>query len=181
MYRNCEDPWLQDASIGLEEEVALLLLQKQRYRNVLDIACGKGRFTNDVHRVTGAATVGLDISPTAAAIARSRFAHIHFLAGDAGSLPFPNSSFDLVVSSQLLWYVAPRLREVFDQVRRVLRPGGHFLIVQTYYPAGEQKYATEIMTGPSDLVRLLPFRPIATMDVNRFTAHRFVALTERLP
>lgn len=79
MYRNCPDPWHQDEVQPLAEDIALLLLSKRRYQGVLDIGCGKGRFTNHLKCATGASVTALDISPTAIQIARSRYPDIEFL------------------------------------------------------------------------------------------------------
>ena len=54
MYRDCPDPWHQDELPPLAEDIALLLLSKRRYQRVLDIGCGKGRFTSRVKATTGA-------------------------------------------------------------------------------------------------------------------------------
>ncbi len=181
MYRDCPDPWYQDSSVIVEEEIALSLLKKYSYRRILDLGCGKGRFTNTLQRATETDVTAVDISPTAIGIAKSRYPQISFLPASAAGLPFADASFDLVVSCHMLWCVMPQLQSVFEEVRRVLKPGGHYLILTKYYNPGEQKFATEIMTCPEDLIRILPFRPFCCLDVNRFSDHRFVTLSERVP
>jgi len=79
MYRNCPDPWHQNGVQPLAEDIALLLLSKRRYRRVLDIGCGKGRFTSRLKSATGASVTALDVSPTAIEIAQSRYPDIEFL------------------------------------------------------------------------------------------------------
>jgi ubiquinone/menaquinone biosynthesis C-methylase UbiE len=81
----------------------------------------------------------------------------------------------------MLWTVMPQLSAVLEEVRRVLKPGGHYLVMNSYYKPGEQKFATEIMTCPEDLMRLVPLKPVCSVDVNRLSDHRFVSLLERLP
>jgi ubiquinone/menaquinone biosynthesis C-methylase UbiE len=181
MYRDCSDPWLQDSGPSEEEDIALHLLERYSYRRVLDLGCGKGRFSGRLQRATQAPVIALDIAPTAVQTARLHHPEISFLAASAASLPLSDAQFDLVVSSQLLWYVIPTLPQVFAEVRRALRPGGHYLILQTYYAPGKQQYAKEVMTGPDDLLRILPFRPLHRVEKNRHGDPRFIALTERVP
>jgi ubiquinone/menaquinone biosynthesis C-methylase UbiE len=44
---------------------------------------------------------------------------------DAQSIPFPDSSFDAVVANHMLYHVPDR-KKAIAEVRRVLKPGGHF-------------------------------------------------------
>jgi len=53
---------------------------------------------------------------------RSRFS-INLLEADARALPFPDETFDVVVSAFVLRNLAD-IRRGFDEMRRVLRPGG---------------------------------------------------------
>src|SRR5499426_2649343 len=70
---------------------------------VLDIACGTGN-TALMARARGAVVTGVDLTPALLAIARTRAAEagyddITWQEGDAESLPFPDGSFDVLVSS----------------------------------------------------------------------------------
>src|SRR5215813_6589764 len=69
---------------------------------VLDLACGTGN-TTLMARARGAVVTGLDLTPEMLAIARQRAAQagyddIMWKEGDAESLPFPDGTFDVVVS-----------------------------------------------------------------------------------
>jgi SAM-dependent methyltransferase len=70
--------------------------------------------------------VGLD--PDLASLRRHRLSAFDRACGLAEHLPFPGGSFDLVCCSWVLEHVA-RPGEVFDEVARVLAPGGHFIFV----------------------------------------------------
>lgn len=93
---------------------------------VLDLACGTG-----VVAVTaaqrGAKVRGLDLSPALVAHARENAAlaevAIEFLEGDAEALPYPDASFDVVLS-QFGHIFAPRPERVTQEMLRVLKPGG---------------------------------------------------------
>lgn len=181
MYRDCADPWQQDAIEPVSEEAALSLLRRPLPRRVLDLGCGKGRFTQKLKQATGAAVTAIDVSPTAVHIASSRYPGIRFMAADVPPLDFPDGSFDLVVAAELLWYVLPKLKELFSEVRRVLEPSGRFLVLQTFYQPEQQKYGREVMSGPADLVGLLPFEVAHQVECDRFTNYKWVALCRRTP
>ena len=83
--------------------------------------------------------IGLDQSQAILAAAQEILHHelstllrrrIALCAGDAGHLPFPNATFDLVVSFSALEHIpdANARREAFAEVARVVRPGGHVAI-----------------------------------------------------
>ena len=176
MYRNCADPWNQDSVQPLAEDIALFLLSKYRYQQVLDLGCGKGRFTKRIKSTTGAFITALDVSPTAVRIARSRYPDIEFVVGAVPPLEFSDHSFDLVVSAELLWYVLPKLSVLFAEIKRMLRPDGHYLIVQQFYNAEEQQYGKEIMQTPEELISMAPFRVIHHIEMDRISNHKLVAL-----
>jgi len=179
MYRDCSDPWQQDAVAPLSEEVALSLLGRQPHRSVLDLGCGKGRFTQRLKEAAGAPVTALDISPTAVQAAASRYPGIRFLTAEIPPLPFADGEFDLVVAAELLWYVLPKLEELFSEVRRVLSHSGRFLILQTFYQPGRQQYGREVMSSPADLLRMLPFELLHQVECDRLSNYKWVGLCRK--
>jgi ubiquinone/menaquinone biosynthesis C-methylase UbiE len=98
---------------------------------VLDVACGTGN-TALMARARGAVVTGLDLTPDLLAVARTRAAEagyddITWQEGDAENLPFPDGSFDVVVSSCGLMF-APDQQKVANEVARVTRRGGRIAI-----------------------------------------------------
>jgi SAM-dependent methyltransferase len=93
---------------------------------VLDVACGTGVVAVTAAR-RGAAVTGLDLTPEllqeARQNARLASVDIDWHEGDVESLPFPPSSFDVVVS-QFGHMFAPRPEVAVDEMLRVLKPGG---------------------------------------------------------
>jgi SAM-dependent methyltransferase len=105
---------------------------------VLDVACGTGN-TTIVARARNAVVTGLDLTPELLAIAQRRAARegyddIEWMEGDAESLPFPDGSFDVLVSSCGLMF-APDHQAVADQAARVTRKGGR-VAIQAWTRAG---------------------------------------------
>lgn len=93
---------------------------------VLDLCCGQGNVTEALaksgHNVTGA-----DFSAKMLSHARKRLPAGNFVEADAQDLPFEDESFDAVVCSFGLMHV-PDQPKALSEVRRVLRPGGRFIM-----------------------------------------------------
>jgi SAM-dependent methyltransferase len=95
--------------------------------NVLDVATGTGVVAITAARA-GARVTGLDLTPELLDQARenARIAQVPqvvWTEGDAENLPYPDASFDVVVS-QFGHMFAPRPEIAVTEMRRVLRSGG---------------------------------------------------------
>jgi len=93
---------------------------------VLDVACGTGNAAIPAARA-GARVTGLDLAPPLLEAGRRKAAEagveVEWVEGDAESLPFPDESYDVVVSTFGHMF-APRHRVVTDELTRVCRKGG---------------------------------------------------------
>ena len=102
---------------------------------LLDMACGIG-FISHAMTIKGYDCRAFDISDAAIERARRIARSLgqdesHFTAGDENVLPtYETGSFDVVLAMGYLRYLTPEQQEfVYAQVRRVLKPGGLFIIV----------------------------------------------------
>jgi ubiquinone/menaquinone biosynthesis C-methylase UbiE len=99
--------------------------------DALDAGSGTGFLALELaargHRVTG-----IDFAPSMVARAREKAAamglSVRFDQGDAEDLPYPDGSFDLVISRHVLWTL-PHPERALDEWRRVLRPGGRLAVI----------------------------------------------------
>jgi ubiquinone/menaquinone biosynthesis C-methylase UbiE len=93
---------------------------------VLDVACGSGNTTLAAarrrNRVTGLDLVGGLVERAKARAAAEGF-EIDFVTGTAEQLPFPDSSFDYVLSTFGVMF-APDQQRAADELLRVCKPGG---------------------------------------------------------
>jgi SAM-dependent methyltransferase len=94
---------------------------------VLDVGTGTGVVAITARRL-GAQVTGLDLTPELLAQARAGAASaghddIAWQEGDAEALPFPDASFDVVLS-QFGHMFAPRPEVALAEMLRVLKPGG---------------------------------------------------------
>lgn len=104
---------------------------------VLDVACGAGQTAIPMSRA-GAKVTGIDIAPNlieqARARARAENLDARFDEGDAEMLPYPDGSFDIVLSLIGAMF-APRPELVAAELKRVCRPGGK-IIMGNWTPSG---------------------------------------------
>jgi ubiquinone/menaquinone biosynthesis C-methylase UbiE len=108
-----------------------LVIPKGGPLDALDVGCGTGFLALELaahrHRVTG-----IDFAPAMVARAREKVAAqglaARFDQGDAEHLPYPNGSFDLVISRHVLWTL-PHPEAALDEWLRVLRPGGRLAVI----------------------------------------------------
>jgi ubiquinone/menaquinone biosynthesis C-methylase UbiE len=103
-----------------------------RVGRVLDIGCGPGLMTEALVE-RGGEVWGLDFLESALAWARAEAEkaswgdRAHYVGGDAQALPFSAATFDTVIAMGVLEYLSDAHRFV-SEVRRVLRPGGLFVV-----------------------------------------------------
>ena len=90
------------------------------------MGCGSGLFTHLATK-TGAEVIGVDLAQGLLDLARLRNPQISFLQEDLETLPFKDNSFDIVAGFNSYQY-ADSFGKALKEARRVLKPGGRFLI-----------------------------------------------------
>jgi ubiquinone/menaquinone biosynthesis C-methylase UbiE len=128
-HRDEESPWYR---LVLEYLVPL------SGKRVLEVACGRGGFTDRVASM-GAVIFGADFSEKALEIARARAFRnsrtARFTQADAQKLPYADESFDVVVSCETIEHVLDPLSAV-GEMARVCRIGGLlYLTTPNYFNA----------------------------------------------
>jgi SAM-dependent methyltransferase len=134
---------------GAEELARLLEGSDIDNCQVLDIGCGLGAIDELLlTRYRARTVVGIDIDPALLAdmqrrIERAGLAHrIHGRQVEAGPLPFPATSFDVVFSKDSMVQI-PDKAAIFAEILRVLRPGGRF-IASDWLRDGSADYSPEM-------------------------------------
>jgi malonyl-CoA O-methyltransferase len=111
---------------GLVTRLEPLLLEPSTILDLGSATGATGRLLRK--RFKRAHVVSLDLSQPMLAQGKkhkSWFSRASFVQGDAHHLPFADAAFDMVVANQLLPW-APEPQPVFEEVARVLIPGGVF-------------------------------------------------------
>ena len=96
--------------------------------DVLEVGSGRGGGASWISRYLGpSSTTGVDFAASAVALSRRdrEGPRLRFEKGDAQALPFASESFDVVVNVESSHCYAS-METFVAEVRRVLRPGGHF-------------------------------------------------------
>jgi SAM-dependent methyltransferase len=104
------------------------LPEHDRPLRLLDLGCGAGENTLLVTEALGCCrAVGVDWAPRPLAVAHTQGLPVVQAVLDGADLPFPEASFDVVVLSEVIEHLVDPDHTV-DEARRVLRPGGTFLV-----------------------------------------------------
>ena len=118
-----------------KRRAARLLLGVQPSDRVLDVACGTGLNFAHLRKLVGGAgcVTGVDLTPAMLDFARRRiarhsWANVEMREADAARLPFPDATFDKAICAYAM-HVIPDYPHAIEEVRRVLVPGGRFVVV----------------------------------------------------
>jgi len=107
---------------------------------LLEVGCGRGGFAIWLaQNAPQFSIVGLDFSGAAVAIAKEsavvQQVNVEFVQGDAEALRFADGTFDVVISCECMEHV-PHPPVMAREIRRVLKPGGRFLLTTENYLNG---------------------------------------------
>ena len=123
------------ADIVKQRQKTLDVLKLKTGELVLDIGCGVGFLTHEMALQVGKSgkVIGLDKNPAMISHARKRCVRLkqtEFYEGDAGKLPVDDQTLDAVSCTQVLLYVKD-VPNVLAEMRRILKPAGRIVIVET--------------------------------------------------
>jgi ubiquinone/menaquinone biosynthesis C-methylase UbiE len=121
-----------------ELEIAYIQRHLRDGQRVLDVGCGNGYSALSYASRLAVSIQGIDFVPemiTAANAMREEFdlkGTVEFAEGDATSIEFPDSSFDVVYSQRCLLNLPSREMQwrALREVARVLKPGGLYLMLE---------------------------------------------------
>jgi SAM-dependent methyltransferase len=142
-----------DVSFGLSDALAHAAqrLDARQDENILDVATGTGWSARNVAR-SGAQVSAVDISSDLLTAAKKLSAHIRpvidFRLGDAEHLPFPDASFDGVISTFGVIFAHDQ-RQAARELGRVVRKGGR-LVLATWRPDGSVAQFLGVIARHSD-------------------------------
>lgn len=148
--------------------------------NVLDVGCGRGLFLiGAAKRLKSGKATGIDLwnardlsgNTPEAALANAKNEgvdkRVKVETGDARKLPFPDSSFDVVLSSLALHNISSGAErsQALHEMDRVLKPGGYLAIFDIFYTrqyakALEQLGFRDLRVSPLTLLWCVPTRSL---------------------
>lgn len=155
--------------VPAETEPGIVALHRKRYefalpycegRDVLDAGCGVG-YGSALLAERARSVLGVDVDADAIAYSRAHYAveiaNLEFQEADVQALDLPDASFDVVCSFETIEHVPDR-HAFLGEVRRVLRPGGTFLVSTPRAERTELRPANpfhEVEFAPADFEALL--------------------------
>jgi len=152
---------------------------------VLDVGCGTGTLALEVARRVGNTGRVAGIDPGAEQIARARAkaarrnAPIEFRVGVIEQLPFPDTTFDVVLSTLMIHHVpAPIKRQGLAEIARVLKPGGRLVMADFTRRQERAGRAARFHAGGSsvqDLVALVSDAGFDQVETEELQPPRFSA------
>jgi len=111
---------------SFEKGKFLSLLPEIKDKKILDVGAGTGRVSLPL-ALAGAQVTALDVSEKILEVLKRKNKKIITVVGEAENLPFENESFDIVTAAFLVVHLKdPKI--FFDEVYRVLKPDGLFLV-----------------------------------------------------
>jgi ubiquinone/menaquinone biosynthesis C-methylase UbiE len=136
---------------------------------VLEVGCGTGDIALAAKERAGSsgAVYGIDPGSEMIAVARGKAARaglaVNFQVGVIESLAFPDTTFDVVLSSLMMHHLPDDLKRIgLTEIARVLKPGGRLVIVDLKRPTDRLGRAVNklllhggLQTGVQDLAAML--------------------------
>jgi SAM-dependent methyltransferase len=126
--------YVPEADLGLGCGLPTAFARIQPGDTVVDLGSGAGNDAFVARHETGPTgkVIGIDFTPAMIEKARRNaelrgFNNVEFRFGDIETMPLSDATANVVVSNCVLNLV-PNKRKVFEEIYRVLKPGGHFSI-----------------------------------------------------
>jgi len=128
-YEKAQNKYTDEFLYGryhINRELEAIVSTLPKGSKILDIGSGTGHLSHYLHD-KGFHVVGLEPSENMLSYARQNFAQIEFIQGVSNELPFPDSTFDFILSIEVMRYLHPDdIIKTYQEVFRVLRKEGLF-------------------------------------------------------
>jgi len=100
------------------------------FDSVIDIGCACADFTDIVSsKFKISRAVGMDFVASGMEIGKARYPYIEFILASLPKIPSSDSSFDLVLAMEVLYYLSKQdLEESVKEIKRVASPGGVIVV-----------------------------------------------------
>lgn len=127
-------------------------------KKCLDGGCGGGRFVVALSQL-GAQVEGIDVSAAAVQAATERIkersleVNAHVQVASVLSIPFPDQTFDYVISSGVIHHT-PNPKKAFNELTRVLKPGGK-IFLSVYGNGGLKWFVNDLFRYT--ICKIIPF------------------------
>lgn len=150
----------------VETRLAFDLFVPAQGMRVLDVGCGTGNFSIKLAQKRCKVT-GIDISEKMLDIAREKAKmagfNIEFKKMDVYNLDFPSESFDAVFSMAAFEFIKEP-QKAFNEMYRVLVPGGQLLIGTIHKDSAWGRLYTKQAKSPDSIFRFADFKTLKELE-----------------
>jgi SAM-dependent methyltransferase len=150
MYGLFDDPWEQSTreEYSHEKTLGLSIIKKNKFKNVIELGCGHGHYTNKIKNLSNIST-GVDISQNAISKAKNLYPECNFIVSDITNNDI-YKNVDCIMMVEVTWYVLEKLKE-FKEIISQYKGVGFFHTLNTY-PKGVQQYGKEFFTNNDEVM-----------------------------
>ena len=181
-------PQHAERAINRAEKLLRFINLKEK-QNFLEVGCGSGAVSKHIAKKYPLKVTGIDIDPEQIQLAQRNIGDIpdiHFLVVDATNLPFPDNDFDIVLSFGVTHHISNWLGAL-KEIRRVLKPKGHFIYMDLIYleliakfgRSFKHSYGITTMPDLTSFIQQNDFSPIHTSLKNSLIWHDYEAVYQR--
>jgi ubiquinone/menaquinone biosynthesis C-methylase UbiE len=127
---------LHSRSVARHAERMLQFVPLREGMRYLDAGCGNGAAAIYLAGRLPLEVTGIDADPEqirAARVAAQALNQARFLVADATRLPFATGEFDIVATNKTTHHI-PNWEHAFEEMARVLKPGGHLIYCDFVVP-----------------------------------------------
>jgi ubiquinone/menaquinone biosynthesis C-methylase UbiE len=157
-------------------------LMDEELNSIVDVGCGSGhlldsiRLTFDVNSARG-----IDFIEPVLQIARNNFPEIDFVLSALPQLPINNHSVDMVIVSEVLYYLSEEDRVMaLNEIYRSLRPGGYVFFTSTLGEKYFTAFSAKTLIESKFEIKNLEFLHSKLYHFINFLPYRIVRFTELL-
>lgn len=112
---------------SIDNNAVFGLLKGLKGKRILDVGAGTGRIIPKLKKFGIENIVAADVSGGMLKVLKKKFPNIPTVEADIEKLPFEDESFDAVISLFVIVHLKI-LEKAFEEVYRVLKPGGVFIL-----------------------------------------------------
>ena len=187
------DPTSEPISLEESDEPNRLLIQLYHHTatqctleglKVLEVGCGRGGGASYIARYLKPATVtGMDLCPQAVSLCNELHAdvtNLSFQEGDAEAMPYKDESFDVVLNVESS-HCYPHMEKFLDEVRRVLRPDGHFLYCDLRLEGSPSKLEKQLAESGLRKIRQTDITPNVVEALDRISDRKEQEIEQNVP
>lgn len=161
------------------------LMRVQPHENIMDLGCGVGWATRVLaEQASRGLVVGIDLSSETIKQAIREYrnpGNSLFLVADAANIPCADNFFNSLLSVESI-YSYSNLNRAFEEVRRILRPGGKAYFLIDYYKENVYSHPWAKHTDiPIHLLGTEDYLKVLSATGFRVMSHRRVSDSTPLP